>query len=153
MNDHLTQSHTMATAAQLCLQETFPSDAGQVLLVHEPRASLKSLRAALQQEGYAVMEAGWEAEPFECFREPSGLSEATEIPDLIIVDLDALARAGALKLLADFRAAKPGARLILLASWPDPELRRRVEQLPSAYLLDKPCTVDEVSYLALSLLH
>jgi DNA-binding response OmpR family regulator len=153
MNDHLTPNQTIVAAAPLSLHETFPStDAAQVLLVHEHRASLGSLRVALRQEGYSVKEIGWVADLFDYLREPLCASGPIDLPDLIIVDLDALTGSGALRVLADLHDAGPRTRLIFLASWPDPELRRQVDQLRSAYLLDKPCTVDEVRYLTLSLI-
>ena len=114
-----------------------------MLLVHGEPASLEPLQLALQQEGFTVNEAGWLAELLDYLREPLDSCSPTDLPDLFVADLDTLGSSGSLEVLSAVCSAGAGARLIVLASAPNAALRRQVEELPSALLLEKPCTDDD----------
>lgn len=144
--------HQTIWPAPRSLHETFPAaEEAQVLLVHGEPASLEPLQLALQQEGFTVNEAGWLAELLDYLREPLDSCSPTNLPDLFVADLDTLGSSGSLEVLSAVCSAGAGARLIVLASAPNAALRRQVEELPSALLLEKPCTDDD-RYLALGLL-
>ncbi len=151
---HVSSTPEAAWAASRSLHETFPAtDAAHVLLVQgNGRPGLRGLRLSLQREGYTVTEVGWVAELFDYLREPLCGCGRGDIPDLIVADLDAMGSHDAFKVLADVCRAGASTRLILLSFRPDPELRRRADQLPSTYLLTQPCSVEDVRDLALSLI-
>ncbi len=121
-----------------------------VLLIDPSSRTLETRAFILRREGYAVTEIEWLADLFEYLRAgPRAPFEGC--PDLIAADVDGFSGRVVLKLLTDLKKACPETRLILLASEPAPALYRKIEELGSVHLLEKPCTEEAVRDLALSL--